>query len=613
MSLIVFFFYFATLCSADPRYTFDPRCPPAVSFDNPKTTTRVCRHCTYKRFVMNTSSVVADCAVACCGDWSCLSFAFTAPVAPPTFAALTGAYVNHDSLRGDSGVIVFQDGVALKAVSLDPAKAFWTTAIGVRVNDSSLYFVFDENARNNRTGVVSVSADGQVLIVLERLPFDPANFTQVFASNGSDPATCAFMDDVPPPVAAPQGNFITTGVRAFLSPSAPPFENSTAIESASVNPTVFMGVDGDEFPTTWGADGILYTGAGDNAQPSPGCNESYASPASFFRVTRRPDDPRYPRDAFTQLGDPFSIADTAFAKSVCPPWFKRGLQNIKSSGVLDINGTMYWAVSCFNYGDDPTFNRQRYGPAWIVKSTDKGLTWSDGTLSPLFAGRLAAPRFVQSGGPGYTQAKDEYVYVHFPGTEANSSFFECNDAVWLGRVLPGDIMDRARYTFFIGVSADGLPLWDSDDTLAQPVFSWGLHTSVQQTNYHPSLDRYIFANWVWVSADGNPRPDHSRDELNERTARQRTMLTLFEADMPWGPWRLFHRDDNWSYADGSTGAYTPIFPAAWINATDDSFWMVSTQCCGVPEYPPTNNYYFNAQRVALKRPSRRGSATSTGR
>lgn len=31
---------------------------------------------------------------------------------------------------------------------------------------------------------------------------------------------------------------------------------------------------------------------------------------------------------------------------------------MKASGMLDVNGTLYFAVSCFNYGDDPVFNRQ---------------------------------------------------------------------------------------------------------------------------------------------------------------------------------------------------------------------------------------------------------------
>ena len=99
--------------------------------------------------------------------------------------------------------------------------------------------------------------------------------------------------------------------------------------------------------------------------------------------------------------------------------------------------------------------------------------------------------------------------------------------------------------------------------------------------------------------DGAPRPDHSPDERNARTARQRTWLTLLEAENLWGPWRVFHSDDDWRYSDGSSGAYTPVFPPAWISAADNSLWMVSTQCCGVPEFAPTNHYSFNAQRVDL--------------
>ena len=60
-----------------------------------------------------------------------------------------------------------------------------------------------------------------------------------------------------------------------------------------------------------------------------------------------------------------------------------------------VDGVLYWAVSCFNYGDDPVFNRQRYGPAWIVTSHDNGQTFNlTATPTDMFKGRLAAPRFV---------------------------------------------------------------------------------------------------------------------------------------------------------------------------------------------------------------------------
>ena len=95
--------------------------------------------------------------------------------------------------------------------------------------------------------------------------------------------------------------------------------------------------------------------------------------------------------------------------------------------------------------------------------------------------------------------------------------------------------------------------------------------------------------------DGNPRPDHSPDERNARTARQRTQLVMLEAPAPWGPFSQFLRDDNWQYSDGSSGAYTPVLMPSWLDAA--GAWLVSTQCCGTPQFPPNNHYSFNAQRL----------------
>jgi hypothetical protein len=138
----------------------------------------------------------------------------------------------------------------------------------------------------------------------------------------------------------------------------------------------------------------------------------------------------------------------------------------------------------------------------------------------------------------------------------------------LGRVHKEHVLERARYQFWMGTTLDGSsPLWTSDETIAQPVFEHALMTSVQQANYVPALDRYVFANWAWISYDGYPRPDHTADERNGRTGHQRTQLSLVEGPTPWGPFSVFLRDDNWAGGDGSVGgcaasrrAHTPAAP-----------------------------------------------------
>ena len=586
--------------TADPRHFRDPRCPLAATSD-PIGSVRYARSRVYLTFPLNFSnSTLSECAYACCGDWSCIAYAIEDAATGP----LSGTWTNSDSVRGESLLTLAETGTVLTATSLDPAKAFWHTAAGrVAADGRTLFLVFDQNPLNNRSG--NISADGSV-ISLSRVHFDPANFTQVFTlvnrTNSTTPS-CTFMDERAPLEPRPAGSTMQTGSRAVLSPPFPPPYPPSTFISAEVDSDALYGVDGDEFPTVWASDGFSYTGAGDNTQPSPSIPQRFNSPASFFRINvSSPLDPAFPNAAFTLRGEPFPLSDTGFAKQNCPSW-GHNLSNIKSSGVIEWSGSLFWAVSCFNYGDDPTFNRQRYGPAWIASSSDFGENWTSLDVGGLFSGRLAAPRFIQAG-RGYDGAPDPaFIYALFPGTDNNASFFECNDAAWIGRAPrnASTLPLKASWEFFVGTDSAGAPLWDSDDTIAVAVLAWPLHTSLQQVNWHPSLQRYILANWVWISMDGYPRPDHSPDDKHDRTSRQRTWLTLLEAENPWGPWRLFYSDDNWAYGDNSTGAYTPIFPSAWINTTDDSFVMVSTQCCGTPEFPPSNHYSFNAQRVRVTR------------
>jgi hypothetical protein len=194
--------------------------------------------------------------------------------------------------------------------------------------------------------------------------YSPAN-----VSISSSSPSCALKDDIEKVVEKNSSTplSVITGARSFLPSIPPTVANSTAIKPGSVTfaDRLYPGIDGDEFPTTWDDDGFQYTGAGDNHQPG----QTHGSPLSFFRVKGDPTDTSYPGDAFEEM----SYKPVTDLK-LCPT-SKDGVPNLKSSSVLSMGSVIYWAVSCFNYGDDDVFNRQRYGPGWIITSVDKGKTW----------------------------------------------------------------------------------------------------------------------------------------------------------------------------------------------------------------------------------------------
>jgi hypothetical protein len=268
-----------------------------------------------------------------------------------------------------------------------------------------------------------------------------------------------------------------------------------------------------------------------------------------------------------------------------------GVANTKPSSVLSLGSTLYWAVSCFNYGDSPLFNRQRWGPTWIVTSQDHGLTWDLNATAPgFFSGRLGAPHFIQFG-QGYGLNTDGYVYAYFPGTLDGAAFLSCNDGLVLGRVASHAILVRSAWEFYSSPSPSSPPSWTPNASAAVPVIEWHNMTAMHDAQYDPFRHRFILPLWNWVSMDGRPRPDHSLPRLGH----QRSVLTLLEAANPWGPFHVFHFDDTWEGPDGSGGGYCPVLPPAWVGPSD--MYMTWTQCCSSQSVLPPNHYSFMTQQV----------------
>ena len=94
--------------------------------------------------------------------------------------------------------------------------------------------------------------------------------------------------------------------------------------------------------------------------------------------------------------------------------------------MLAINDTIYWAVSCFNYGDDAVFDRQRYGPAWIITSKDGGVTFNE-TATPTGAPFFSAFSF--DGKKPWTQSFAKTG----SGQDMNERCFSCRHVPWAAR------------------------------------------------------------------------------------------------------------------------------------------------------------------------------------
>lgn len=327
--------------------------------------------------------------------------------------------------------------------------------------------------------------------------------------------------------------------------------------------------DGDMWPITWAADGHLYGAAGDNS----------GSPANFWRVHDRGDGG--PWSFHLELIDNLPIDPKVYCQR---PRVDKN-RGVKPASLLGMDGMLYFAVELHNYGENPEFNRQCNISSWIITTRDWGKTW-DREATPLdfFTGRLASPHFVQFG-KDYEGARDEYVYASFPAGKDGKSYWCNGDMLLMGRVHRTKLLSRSDWEFLAGFDANGSPKWDKDDAKATPHFEYFHMTGEDHISFNPGLKRYLLANFSFLDKDTlQPRPYHQ----NWPESVYPSQLTLFEAPEPWGPWSLFHKDDDF----GTYGVYQPSFPTKWMDKTGTKLAFVYSGSF--------DDYCFTSQEIELE-------------
>lgn len=314
-------------------------------------------------------------------------------------------------------------------------------------------------------------------------------------------------------------------VSLLFSPQAtlgqePPYPPSPVIESVTWDfaNLVRLAPGSDLWPTTWAADGNIYTSWGDGGGFG-GTNRDGRVSLGFARIEGSPPN--------------FTTANV---------WGGRNPENTatfrgKSAGMLSVGGMLY---AWINIQDGFPFSMQL---AW---SSDLGATWQKVPWTfPGVDGGFAPVTFLNFG-KDYAGARDGFLYSY--GFTWGSSV----NGLDLARVPKAQIKDRATYEFFAGPDASGNPTWTSDVTQRQPVFTdpngGGTGGSVI---FNPGINRYVLT-------------------IDHGTVGE---LGIFDAPEPWGPWTTVAYERNWG-GFGSSFALFYAIPTKWISADGKTIYVI---------------------------------------
>jgi len=385
---------------------------------------------------------------------------------------------------------------------------------------------------------------------------------------------------------------VTTGYMTGLPPNGPgptpPFPSSTFLSNVVFGSPRSWGSAGDTWPSAWAADGELYSWPCDSSDGPMALKRIDGDPASDVGLSA----------VDISHGTPLNWTNlcSSLGKTGSYPYI-----NIKPAGMVALppsdgapNGTLVVGVSCMNYGDDAAFNRQHNLAGFVAESVDGGVTWANVTeVGGLFTGRFSAPVFVSCGQANIPcQEKDgDILFVFFPGAIDNEAYWDNNDAMFLAQVPSASRGDTSQYSFFSGLDSKGQPTWTPDSSQAQPSVYFGNMIGESPVMYHPSLRRYLIANFGFIDNSGQPRPWHTEPFMSPH----RTQLILLESINPWGPWSIFYRsDDSGSLNPPAPGLYVPTFPSKFIsNITSDgkvNLWMIFACLDGSPSCLYTLNW-----------------------
>lgn len=283
----------------------------------------------------------------------------------------------------------------------------------------------------------------------------------------------------------------------------------------------------DNWPTTWGPDGHLYTCWGDgngfgDLRRGLGVARLEGPPESFAGVNL------------------WGVAEGGY-------W------GGKSYGLLSLEGILYmW------FGPEAQWKSStetRLG--W---SSDLGKSWEFSEVFFRYTDGVSLPSFLNFG-QDYGGARDGYVYSYAcDASNGAGGEWPQSSGPWtnltLLRVPITQMRNRSAYEFFSGTHSGALAAWTKSAEKRVPVFSdpkGGVQ--LPAACYHAVSRRYLL-----VVPNGTPTRPYGG-------------LGIYDAPEPWGPWTTVYHTNSFL---GSTNLFFANLPTKWISADGTTIHLIFT-------------------------------------
>lgn len=233
----------------------------------------------------------------------------------------------------------------------------------------------------------------------------------------------------------------------------------------------------------------------------------------------------------------------------------------KASGLISVDGVLYMSVSRHTLPWDHC-DIQRAWDASIVKSEDKGKTWSQcpGIGKSMFPGmRFSNPTFIDYGKDGaetFAHGADKYIYAY-----SNDGTWSHGNSMCMGRVARDKIgnLDARDWEFIVHHNKNKEPVWGQrHDIASHLLYEPGKLGQCTGITYLPKIDKYILASAHFLPMEGATFKERFR----------RCKMEFYQARKPWGRWWRFYEKEY-----PQEGWYSPRIPSKFISEDGLKMWV----------------------------------------